>query len=234
MDMIIKKGEAVEDFMNNRESEFRDFKTVFKKAETVLETLVSIPSRIFRDKTMADGSDNRISIMRHDSSSIFGSHIKAVNNLLPRLEEIKSKFKNQEAAFKQMSEVISMNAISLPATLKGRKMMPMIWETNDVLMNQRDKIAKFVESFKTEEKWEAFTIMYLDKIFDKDIRPTKFKSKSQIKMERLEKMLPLELLHSNTMNKYIKDFNSNLLRDVTKEDIRITGNQLQQQKGCSI
>jgi hypothetical protein len=76
--------------------------------------------------------------------------------------------------------------------------------------------------------------MYLDKIFDKDIRPTKFKSKSQIKMERLEKMLPLELLHSNTMNKYIKDFNSNLLRDVTKEDIRITGNQLQQQKGCSI
>ena len=53
-------------------------------------------------------------------------------------------------------------------------------------------------------------------------------------MERLEKMLPLELLHSNTMNKYIKDFNSNLLRDVTKEDIRITGNQLQQQKGCSI
>jgi hypothetical protein len=113
-------------------------------------------------------------------------------------------------------------------------MMPMIWETNDVLMNQRDKIAKFVESFKTEEKWEAFTIMYLDKIFDKDIRPTKFKSKSQIKMERLEKMLPLELLHSNTMNKYIKDFNSNLLRDVTKEDIRITGNQLQQQKGCSI
>lgn len=196
--------------------------------------MVSIPSRIFRDKTMADGSDNRISIMRHDSSSIFGSHIKAVNNLLPRLEEIKSKFKNQEAAFKQMSEVISMNAISLPATLKGRKMMPMIWETNDVLMNQRDKIAKFVESFKTEEKWEAFTIMYLDKIFDKDIRPTKFKSKSQIKMERLEKMLPLELLHSNTMNKYIKDFNSNLLRDVTKEDIRITGNQLQQQKGCSI
>ena len=233
LDKIIKEGEAVGDFIENRSLEFINLETGFNKVKSVLETIVSLPSKIYNKKTLTDGTNHRISIMKYDHSTIFASHIKAIEKLLPRLDSIKEKFKDKGDIFIAMEKEIS-NIIMFTNRLKGRKMMPMIWDHNETLAQVRDRVAKYVESFTTEERWEAFTIMYLDSVFNSDIKKTKYKSPAQLNMERLEKMLPLELLHSKTVDKYRDAFNGNLLRDVSQADIRTTGNELSQRKGCEI
>ena len=232
LDKIIKEGEAVSDFMDNRSSQF-NVETGFKKVNSILETLVSIPSKIYNYKILRDGKNHQISIMKHDHSSVFASHIKAVEKILPRLDEIKDKYKDLAPIFEAMQKRIN-DTILITGRLKGRKMMPMVWEHNETLANLRDSVAEYVSSFKTEERWEAFTIMYLDSVFNSDIKKTKYKSPAQLNMERLEKMLPLELLHSKTVDKYRDAFNGNLLRDVSQADIKETGNETHLKKGCEI
>ena len=234
IDRILYESNNVLSYSENRKSSYVT-ESSFKNVQTILESIISMPSAIYNNKILNNPTNHKESIMRYSNETLLASHIEAVETLLPRLEEIKEKYKAFPKEFELIQGRINTFINMLNTNnLEFRKIMPLMWEQNETFLKVRDNVARYVESFKTEDKWEAFTIMYLDTLLRSDVKATKFKKPAQINIARLEKLLPLELLHKKTISKYIKNYNNHLFRDVTQTDKNMMNNEKLVDKGCQL